>query len=71
MTKASNRLIEDYNGLRTDIERYQHHYYVLDDPLVPDAEFDRLELHLAALDLAGRLRDEAHDGSCGHALAGA
>ena len=28
--------------LRADIRRYEHHYYVLDDPLVDDATFDEL-----------------------------
>ena len=28
--------------LRRDIEKYSHAYYVLDRPLVPDAEYDRL-----------------------------
>lgn len=28
--------------LRTDIERHNHQYYVLDNPLIDDAEYDRL-----------------------------
>ena len=28
--------------LRKQLDRYNYHYYVLDDPLVPDAEYDRL-----------------------------
>ncbi len=28
--------------LNKQLERYNHHYYVLDDPLVPDSEYDRL-----------------------------
>ena len=32
----------DRRALRAEIERLNHHYYVLDAPLVPDAEFDRL-----------------------------
>ena len=30
------------NGLRAELERHAHQYYVLDAPLVPDAEYDAL-----------------------------
>jgi len=36
--------------LRAQIERYNHAYYVLDNPLVPDAEYDRLMRELEALE---------------------
>jgi DNA ligase (NAD+) len=36
--------------LRTEIERLNHAYYVLDDPLVPDAEYDRLFARLQGLE---------------------
>jgi DNA ligase (NAD+) len=36
--------------LRADLERYAHAYYVLDAPLVPDAEYDRLFSELEALE---------------------
>ena len=36
--------------LREQIRRYDHHYYVLDDPLVPDAEYDRQLAELVALE---------------------
>lgn len=36
--------------LRADIERYDHAYYVLDAPLVPDAEYDRLFRELQTLE---------------------
>lgn len=29
------------DGLRAQINHYDHHYYVLDEPLVPDIEYDR------------------------------
>lgn len=29
-------------ALHQDLHRYSHHYYVLDEPLVPDSEYDRL-----------------------------
>jgi DNA ligase (NAD+) len=32
---------DEINRLRQNIRRYDHHYYVLDEPLVPDAEYDR------------------------------
>ncbi len=36
--------------LRTELERLNHAYYVLDAPLVPDAEYDRLFQELTALE---------------------
>ncbi|HRO61469.1 MAG TPA: NAD-dependent DNA ligase LigA [Burkholderiaceae bacterium] len=36
--------------LRRLIERYNHEYYVLDEPSVPDAEYDRLFAELQALE---------------------
>lgn len=36
--------------LRADIERYDYAYYVLDAPLIPDAEYDRLFRELQALE---------------------
>lgn len=38
MTELSQR-VKELNQL---LEHYNHHYYVLDDPLVPDSEYDRL-----------------------------
>ena len=38
--------------LRAEIEKLNHHYYVLDAPLVPDAECDRLVQTLQALEAA-------------------
>ena len=37
-------------ALREDLQRYAHAYYVLDTPLVPDAEYDRLFQSLQALE---------------------
>ncbi|HET7773179.1 MAG TPA: NAD-dependent DNA ligase LigA, partial [Burkholderiaceae bacterium] len=37
-------------ALRTELQRYAHAYYVLDAPLVPDAEYDRLYHELEALE---------------------
>ncbi|MDR0481337.1 MAG: NAD-dependent DNA ligase LigA, partial [Gallionellaceae bacterium] len=36
--------------LRAEIEKYSHHYYVLDQPLVPDVEYDRLFRELQQLE---------------------
>ncbi len=36
--------------LRAEIERHNHAYYVLDAPLIPDAEYDRLFRELQALE---------------------
>ncbi len=38
--------------LREDLTRYNYHYYVLDDPLVPDSEYDRLMRELQELERA-------------------
>ena len=42
--------VERAQHLRAEIARYDHHYYVLDAPLVPDAEYDRLFRELQALE---------------------
>ena len=42
MLFASAQDFDRARALREDIERLNHHYYVLDAPLVPDAEYDRL-----------------------------
>ncbi len=36
--------------LRAEIEQHNYRYYVLDDPVIPDAEFDRLMRELQALE---------------------
>ncbi|MEM7432494.1 MAG: NAD-dependent DNA ligase LigA [Pseudomonadota bacterium] len=37
-------------GLRQQIRKHNHHYHVLDDPIIPDAEYDRLMRQLQALE---------------------
>ncbi len=37
-------------GLRAEIEKHNYQYYVLDDPLIPDAEFDKLFRELQTLE---------------------
>lgn len=38
--------------LRAELERHSYQYYVLDDPLVPDSEYDRLFQELQAIEAA-------------------
>ena len=38
------------NALRREIERHDHAYYVLDDPQIPDVEYDRLRRSLEELE---------------------
>jgi DNA ligase (NAD+) len=42
--------LEEIQALRETIREYDHHYYGLDDPLVPDAEYDRLMRDLERLE---------------------
>lgn len=41
---------KDIESLRNQIEQYNHEYYVLDQPSVPDAEYDRCMKTLQALE---------------------
>jgi DNA ligase (NAD+) len=43
---------EPVRALRAEIARHNHAYYVLDNPTIPDAEYDRLFRELQALELA-------------------
>ncbi|MFI0399301.1 MAG: NAD-dependent DNA ligase LigA [Thiolinea sp.] len=43
---------EQIEALRTQIRHHDHQYYVLDDPQIPDAEYDRLFRDLQALETA-------------------
>lgn len=38
------------DALRQQLRQYEYHYYVLDAPLVPDSEYDRLFQHLQRLE---------------------
>ena len=42
----------EIDSLTRQLNRHAHHYYVLDEPLVPDAEYDRLFQRLQALEAA-------------------
>ncbi|MCF8061699.1 MAG: NAD-dependent DNA ligase LigA [Deltaproteobacteria bacterium] len=49
---ATDEVVRELNELRREIERHNHRYYVLDDPEIPDAEYDRLFLRLRELERA-------------------
>lgn len=50
MPKSPPRLVERLRHLRSEIERHNYRYFVLDDPEVPDAEYDRLLRELRELE---------------------
>jgi len=45
-----NEILVQINKLREQIRLYDYHYYVMDDPIVPDAEYDRCFKVLQALE---------------------
>ena len=45
-------LLSQLQLLRNQLHQHAHHYYVLDDPQIPDAEYDRLFQALQALEAA-------------------
>ncbi|HTN33504.1 MAG TPA: hypothetical protein VL091_05825, partial [Marinobacter sp.] len=50
MSKVTPELIQRAEELRTVIEDHSYQYYVLDDPRIPDAEYDRLFRELQKLE---------------------
>ena len=50
-TEPSQALIDKVKQLHQQINQYNHQYYVLDQPSVPDAEYDRLMRELIAIEL--------------------
>ncbi|MFO7529529.1 MAG: NAD-dependent DNA ligase LigA [Marinobacter sp.] len=50
MSKATPDIIKRIQELRSRIEDHNYHYYVLDDPRIPDAEYDRLFRKLQQLE---------------------
>jgi len=50
MSKATPDIIKRVEELRSQIEDHNYHYYVLDDPRIPDAEYDRLFRELQKLE---------------------
>ena len=50
MTSSRKEIKKEILHLRREIEKHNHHYYVLDNPLVSDAEYDRLFHRLLELE---------------------
>jgi len=50
MSKATPEIIQRVEELRSVIDDHNYHYYVLDDPRIPDVEFDRLFRELQKLE---------------------
>ncbi|PXF62714.1 NAD-dependent DNA ligase LigA [Kangiella spongicola] len=50
MTNKADNLVQELERLRSLINNYNYQYYVLDDPSVPDAEYDRLYRELSKLE---------------------
>jgi len=50
MTSQPAAPAEEISGLREEIRKHEHLYYVLDQPEISDAEFDRLMLRLQSLE---------------------
>ncbi|MBW4936362.1 NAD-dependent DNA ligase LigA [Marinobacter sp. F4206] len=50
MSKATPEIVQRVEELRSLIEDHNYHYYVLDDPRIPDAEYDRLFRELQKLE---------------------
>ena len=50
MKKPSESIKRQVSQLRDELAKYDHHYYVLDDPLVPDAHYDQQFQALLALE---------------------
>ncbi|MGB3726181.1 MAG: NAD-dependent DNA ligase LigA [Glaciecola sp.] len=49
---ANTAIAEQIEALKTSLEDYNYQYYVLDNPSVPDAEYDRVLQQLIALETA-------------------
>ena len=45
-------LLNELQALRSQLHAHAHHYYTLDDPQIPDAEYDRLFQRLQTLEAA-------------------
>ncbi len=52
MTKPDLKIIEKVRELREQLNRHNHRYYILDNPEISDAEYDRLFDELLALEKA-------------------
>lgn len=50
MTNIPDDIRKRVDALRADLEDHNYYYYVLDDPRIPDAEYDRLFRELQRLE---------------------
>lgn len=50
-TKEKN-IIQEYESLKKEVLEHDHYYFVLDDPIIPDSEYDKLYRKLVALEAA-------------------
>ncbi len=50
MSQHRSSAADRYRDLQRELSRLEHAYYVLDQPLVPDAEYDRLYRELLDLE---------------------
>jgi len=48
--KSDDALLQEAERLRREIDEHNHAYYVLDDPTIPDSEYDRLLSRLKAIE---------------------
>ena len=48
----SESVVKQIDALKQQLEEYNYQYYVLDNPSVPDAEYDRVMRELMALEQA-------------------
>ena len=48
--RATKAITQKVSALRDEIRLYDHQYHVLDEPSVPDAEYDRLVRELQAIE---------------------
>jgi DNA ligase (NAD+) len=51
-SKTPAKAVDRAHELREQLQRHAHHYYVLDAPEIPDAEYDRLFQELQAIEAA-------------------
>ena len=50
--EMSESVVKQIDALKQQLEEYNYQYYVLDNPSVPDAEYDRVMRELMALEQA-------------------
>lgn len=51
-SNSPTNLAERYAFLQAELARLEHAYYVLDNPLLPDSEYDRLYRELLEIEAA-------------------